>query len=98
MKERVGGLLRGDRVSLAAERAREVRTAAELAFKRAFPDRQTSGARVWADDGAQYVVAVYQKLIRPTNAPTFVSVAKSDLTASVLDDEEQQRHRPRSLK
>jgi hypothetical protein len=72
-----------------------VRLAAERNFDSAFPERQRAGSKVWASDVDGYVVAVFQRHVRPSNSPTFFRVS-FDLRAELLAD--QLKHRTRGLR
>jgi hypothetical protein len=95
VSDRIAALLRGDRIALPAWFASAVRLAAERNFDSAFPERQRAGSKVWAEDADGYVVAVFQRHVRPSNSPTFFRVS-FDLRAELLGD--QLKHRPRGLK
>jgi hypothetical protein len=95
VSDRIAALLRGDRVALPAWFANAVRLAAERNFDSTFPERQRAGSKVWGSDADGYVVAVFQRHVRPSNSPTFFLVS-FDLRAELLAD--QFKHRTRGLR
>lgn len=86
----------GRRVAVEPELEVRLKRAAEAAFASAFADRMCSGSEVWAVEGDSMIVAVYQRHIRPSNAPTFFAVTLPDMGATLMTDP--LKYRPRGLK
>jgi hypothetical protein len=84
LRQFVHRIVTGHRVRLPRDMTDALQRAAEQAFVAAHPGREANGSVLWVVEGDDVIVCVYQRAIRPSNAPTFVRVHPTTGGASLI--------------